>query len=216
MNYFKAFVSGILGGGCIALGGVAFLSLEHNILGALFFTVGLFTICTLGLNLFTGKVCYVFQQDRAYALKLPVIWLGNLTGTVIVGLLIQATRLSANLAARAQSVCQAKLSDGWLSLFLLGILCNIFIYIAVEGFNRNPHQIGKYLSLFFGVMVFILSGYEHCVADMFYFTVAGVWSVDVFLRLLVITLGNAVGGVIFPLIRGWLNQVKPEKDAVLR
>lgn len=204
MKYFKTYVSGILGGACIAFGGVAFLSLESNILGALFFTVGLFTICTLGLNLFTGKVCYVFQRDRAYAVNLPLIWLGNLTGTVAVGLLVQATRLSANLVARAQSVCQAKLSDGWLSLFLLGVLCNIFIYIAVEGFNQNPHQLGKYLSLFFGVMVFILCGYEHCVADMFYFTVAGVWSVDTFLRLLVITLGNAVGGVIFPLVRTWL------------
>lgn len=216
MNYFKSFVSGILGGGCIALGGVAFLSLENSVLGALFFTVGLFTICTLGLNLFTGKVCYVFQRDRAYALSLPVIWLGNLAGTVAVGLLVQATRLSAGLTARAQSVSQVKLSDGWLSLFLLGILCNIFIYIAVEGFNQNPHQLGKYLSLFFGVMVFILCGYEHCVADMFYFTVAGVWSADVFLRLLVITLGNAVGGVIFPLVRGWLAPSNPKRAAVLK
>ncbi len=208
MRYFKTYVSGILGGLCIALGGVAFLSLENNILGALFFTVGLFTICTLGLNLFTGKVCYVFQRDRVYAMNLPFIWLGNLTGTVIVGLLVQATRMSANLVEWVQGVCQAKLSDGWLSLFLLGVLCNIFIYIAVEGFNQNPHQIGKYLSLFFGVMVFILCGYEHCVADMFYFTVAGVWSVDTFLRLLVITLGNAVGGVLFPLVRTWL--AKPD------
>ena len=131
MSYLKSFVSGILGGGCISLGGVAYLSLESTVLGALFFTVGLFTICTLGLNLFTGKVCYVFQRDRSYALNLPVIWLGNLAGTVIVGLLVQATRLAPNLVARAQSVCQAKLDDGWLSLFLLGMLCNIFIYIAV-------------------------------------------------------------------------------------
>lgn len=204
MSYLKSFVSGILGGGCIALGGVAYLSLESTVLGALFFTVGLFTICTLGLNLFTGKVCYVFQRDRSYALNLPVIWLGNLAGTVIVGLLVQATRLAPNLVDRAQSVCQAKLDDGWLSLFLLGMLCNIFIYIAVEGFNQNPHQLGKYLSLLFGVMVFILCGYEHCVADMFYFTVAGVWSLDTLLRLLIITLGNAVGGVIFPLARAFL------------
>ena len=56
MGYFRTFVSGIWGGVCIALGGVAFLSLESNILGALFFTVGLFTICTMGLSLFTGKV----------------------------------------------------------------------------------------------------------------------------------------------------------------
>ena len=204
MKYFKTYVSGILGGACIAFGGVAFLSLESSILGALFFTVGLFTICTLGLNLFTGKVCYVFQRDRAYAVNLPLIWLGNLAGTVIVGLLIQVTRSAGSLVERAQSVCAAKLGDSFLSLFVLGILCNVFIYIAVEGFGQNPHQAGKYLSLFFGVMVFILCGYEHCVADMFYFTAAGVWSADTFLRLLVITLGNAVGGVIFPLVRTWL------------
>lgn len=204
MKTLTTFVYAVLAGAAIAIGGVAFLSCEDRVVGAIFFCVGLFTVCTFGLNLFTGKVCYVFQRDRVYALNLPVIWLGNLAGTVIVGLLVQATRLAPNLVARAQSVCQAKLDDGWLSLFLLGMLCNIFIYIAVEGFSQNPHQLGKYLSLFFGVMVFILCGYEHCVADMFYFTVAGVWSLDTLLRLLIITLGNAVGGVIFPLARAFL------------
>ena len=58
------------------------------------------------------------------------------------------------------------------------------------------------------VMVFILCGYEHCVADMFYFTVAGVWSLDTLLRLLIITLGNAVGGVIFPLARAFLAKAR--------
>ena len=130
MGYFRTFVSGIWGGVCIALGGVAFLSLESNMLGALFFTVGLFTICTMGLSLFTGKVCYVFQRDKIYAANLPLIWLGNLAGTVILGLLVQATRSADNLVARAQSVCAVKLGDSWLSLFLLGVLCNIFIYIA--------------------------------------------------------------------------------------
>lgn len=204
MKHLKAFVSALLGGGCIGLGGVAFLSLENPVLGALFFCVGLFAICTLGLNLFTGKVCYVFQRDRAYAAALPLIWLGNLAGAVGLGLLVQATRLAPALVGRAQAVCQPRLDDGWLSLFVLGVLCNLFIYIAVEGFAQNPHPIGKYLSLFFGVTLFILSGYEHCVADMFYFTVAGAWSADTFLRLVVITLGNAVGGVLFAQLRTWL------------
>ncbi|MCD8045811.1 MAG: formate/nitrite transporter family protein [Clostridiales bacterium] len=53
-------------------------------------------------------------------------------------------------------------------------------------------------------MVFILCGFEHCVADMFYFSVAGVWSGQAVLRLLVISAGNAVGAVIFPLVRKWL------------
>jgi formate/nitrite transporter FocA (FNT family) len=203
MNYVKTFVSAILAGACIAFGGVAFLSLDNKVLGALFFTVGLFIVCTFGLNLFTGKVCYVFRRDKAYALGIPVIWLGNLLGTGLVALLVNLTRI-ASIAERAAALCQVKLQDGLPSLFILGVLCNIFIYIGVEGFNNNPHEIGKYLALFFGVMVFILCGFEHCVADMFYFSVAGLWSGDAVFRLLIITLGNAVGGVIFPLLRDWL------------
>ena len=94
MNTYKTFVSSILAGGSVAFGGIAFLSLENKILGAMFFTVGLFCVCTFGLNLYTGKVCYVFQKDKAYALKLPVIWLGNLAGTAIVAAMVRATRIS--------------------------------------------------------------------------------------------------------------------------
>lgn len=78
------------------------------------------------------------------------------------------TRLSG-LAEGAAALCEVKLGDGLVSLFFLGVLCNIFIYIAVEGYKSCPHELGKYLVLFFGVMGFILAGTEHCVADMFYF-----------------------------------------------
>ena len=70
----------------------------------------------------------------------------------------------------------------------------------MEGFGKNAHELGKYLSLLFGVMVFILSGTEHCVADMFYFWMAGAWSVRAAVCILVISLGNAVGGSGFCLL----------------
>jgi formate/nitrite transporter FocA (FNT family) len=203
MKQLKTFVSAILGGACIGFGGVAYLSLDNKVLGALFFTVGLFTICTFGLNLYTGKVCYVFRENRAYALSVLVIWLGNLAGTGLVAGAVRLTRL-APLAEKAQALCQVKLEDGLLSIFLLAVLCNIFIYIGVEGYKTNPHELGKYLSLFFGVMVFILCGFEHCVANMFYFWLAGAWSGKTVLYLLVMTIGNGVGGVLFPLVRSWL------------
>lgn len=209
MNGAKTFVSGVLAGACIGLGGVAFLSLENKVLGALFFTVGLFCICTFGLDLFTGKVCYVFQQDGAYAVRLPVIWLGNLTGTCLVAAAARLSRISG-IAEAAAALCQVKLEDSYLSLFLLGVLCNLLIYVAVQGFQQNPHEIGKYLSLFFGVMVFILCGYEHCVADMFYFSMAGAWSGTALLRLLVITAGNAMGGVLFPVAQQWITKQPAE------
>ena len=124
---------------------------------------------------------------------------------------MNASRL-APYAEKAAGMCRIKAEDSFGSLFVLGILCNIFIYIAVESFNKNPHELGKYLGLFFGVMVFILSGYEHCVADMFYISAAGCWSGDMLLRVLVITAGNAAGGELLPLCRGWIAKTdgKPE------
>lgn len=205
MSFVRTFISAVLGGACIGFGGIAYLSLDSKLLGALFFTVGLFCVCCFQLNLFTGKVCYVFQRDKGYALNIPVIWLGNLAGTGIVAALVQMTRIAV-ISEKAVVLCRAKMDDSLLSLFVLGILCNIFIYVGVEGFNQNPHETGKYLSLFFGVMVFILCGFEHCVADMFYFSVAKMWSGEAVLRLLVITLGNSLGGILFPETRKFISK----------
>ena len=65
----------------------------------------------------------------------------------------------------------------YLGLFVLGILCNICIFIAVNGYANNPHQVGKYLALFLGVSVFILCGTEHSVADTVSYTHLLHWNV---------------------------------------
>ncbi len=197
MKWYKIFLSSVLAGLSIGFGGLVFLSLENRVIGAALFTLGLFCVCTFGFHLFTGKVCYVLQNSRSYALTLPLIWLGNLIGTGLVAGCASLTRSAPALRERALTLCQVKLDDRLVSLLFLGMLCNIFIYIAVEGYKSNPHQLGKYLSLFFGVMVFILAGTEHCVADMFYFWMAGAWSGRALLCVLIISLGNAVGGVLF-------------------
>lgn len=200
MKLSKVFVSAVIAGFVVGLGGGIFLSTESKFAGSFLFTVGLFTICTMGLHLFTGKVCYVFDNDKAYALTLPVIWLGNLVGTGATALILRMTRVAA-ISERALSLCEPKLADGPLSLFFLGVLCNVFIYISVEGFKSIPHEVGKYLALVFGVMGFIMLGTEHCVADMFYFSMAGAWSARAVVCVLIITLGNCVGGVLLPLLR---------------
>ena len=197
MKRSKILLSAVLAGLCVGFGGIVFLSVDNKVIGAAAFTIGLFVICTFGFHLFTGKVCYVLQNDRNYALDLPVIWLGNLIGTGLTASCAALTRIGPAVQEKAASLCQVKLNDSLFSLFLLGVLCNIFIYIAVEGYKSNPHELGKYLSLFFGVMVFILCGTEHCVADMFYFWMAGLWSGRAILSVLVISLGNAAGGVLF-------------------
>ena len=206
MNYLKTFFGAILAGMSIAIGGLVFLSVDSKVLGAALFTVGLFTVCTMGFNLFTGKVCYVFQNNKEYAIALPIIWIGNLAGTGLIALFATLTRNAPALTEKAAAMCETKLNDSLASLFFLGILCNILIYIGVEGFKNIPHEVGKYLALLFGVMVFILCGTEHCVADMFYFWIAGAWSARAIVCILIITLGNAVGGVIFPVLRDLQNR----------
>ncbi len=201
MQRLKTFVFAVLAGLSISIGGAVFLASDSKVVGAIFFTVGLFAVCTFGFNLFTGKVCYVFERDASYALDLPIIWLGNFCGAVGTAALLSLTRMGPALKEKAAALAQVKLGDSPLSVFILAIFCNILIFIAVDGFNKNPHQLGKYLSLLFGVTVFILCGFEHCVANMFYFAMGEAWSLKTLGYLLIMTAGNAVGGVLIPLLR---------------
>lgn len=204
----KTFVYAVLAGMCIGIGGTVFLSLDNRIVGSALFTIGLFMVCTHGLNLYTGKVCYIFEKDKSYAIEVPIIWLGNLVGTWLMGFLMSLTRNGPVLAEKAMGLCQTKLGDDLLSIFILAIFCNVMIWVGVDGYLRNPHELGKYIALFLCIMVFILSGFEHCVANMFYFTMAGAWSGKAVLYLIVMTIGNGVGGVIFPLLRQWKQKEK--------
>ncbi len=200
-QYTADFVYAVLAGLAISLGGAVFLALDNKVLGALFFTVGLFTVCVNGFNLFTGKVGYALEQRPSYLLFLLVVWLGNLTGAYLTASLLRLTRLAPAFTEKAAGICQTKLADGALSVFVLAIFCNVLMYIAVDGFKTNGHELGKYLGLFFGVSVFILCGFEHCVANMFYFSMAGVWSGHTALWLLIMTAGNALGGLALPACR---------------
>ena len=204
LNRLKTFMSAILAGVCISLGGAVYLSLDNKIVGSILFAVGLFVICTMGLNLFTGKVCYVFDNKPDYVIDVIIIWLGNLAGTFLSARLQLLTRYGTNLSDKAKGICGTKLGDNLLSIFILAVFCNIMIYIGVEVYKSIKHEIGKYISLFLGVVIFILCGFEHCIANMYYYTMADVWSINSLFYLIVMTIGNAVGGIIFPLIRRFI------------
>lgn len=204
----KDFVLAILAGICISIGAIAFLSCKNNIVGAIFFSVGLFTILTFEFNLFTGKVCYIFNNKPSYLVKVVVIFLGNFVGTNLSALLLNFTRLSS-LRERCSGMVETKLGDNLWGLFILAIFCNILIYIAVEGF-KSKNMLTQYLSLFFGVSVFVICGFEHSIADMFYFAFARSYTGKTFLALLVISLGNIVGGTLIELIKKLFNKPKTE------
>ena len=184
----------ILGGAAIAIGGTVFLAQDNKVVGAVMFAVGLYTICVHGLNLFTGKVGYLVNREPAYLIDLLIIWIGNFIGTAGTAFLMLNTR-AAGIAEKAAAMCEIKNNDSLLSLLLLGIYCGVLMYGAVEGYKRcqNP------LIIFFCVAVFILAGFEHCIADMFYYAIGGPITANVLLRLIVISLGNAIGGMLIPL-----------------
>ena len=200
MKNLSSFFYSILAGVSISIGGTVFLSLDNKIVGSIFFSLGLFAVCTFGFNLFTGKVGYIFEQKPSYLLFLLQVWVGNLIGSLIVGYSLRLTRISG-ISEKAKALCDVKLGDSPLSIFILAIFCNILMFIAVDGFKTNQHEIGKYIGVFMCVIVFILCGFEHCVANMFYFSIAGVWNGHTILYLLIMTLGNACGGVLIPLAR---------------
>ena len=75
------------------------------------------------------------------------------------------------------------------------------MYLAVETYRRKElGDIFRFAAVFLCVAIFILCGFEHCIANMYYFSAAGVWSVKTFGYILLMTLGNALGGWLVPLL----------------
>lgn len=203
MKNLKCFGLAILAGAMIGIGGIIYLSVENKVIGAFLFSIGLFFVVSRQFNLFTGKVGYLVNNDANYLGQLIVIWLGNLTGTYIVGNLMRLTR-QAGIAEKALSLCEVKINDTITSIFILACFCGVLMYLAVDSYKTIENSAGKNMAVVLSVVVFILCGFEHCIANMFYFSVAGFWSGKVILYLLIMTFGNSVGAVIVAGLKKYL------------
>ena len=199
-KFLNIFIPAIYAGLCIGIGGMVFLGCENKVVGAFMFTIGLFTILFFGLNLYTGKVGYIVQNKPAYIIEVLIVWLGNFVGTYILALLCRLTRIGEACVAKCQGMVDTKLNDNMLSLFILGIFCGMLMYIAVDTYKKHNDKKDTLVGIvvILGVVVFILAGFEHCIADMFYFALVSAFS-QAFLPLIVISLGNAVGGNLIPI-----------------
>lgn len=203
----KTFIKSIMAGVCISLGGVIYLSLENHIAGSFLFSIGLFTIYTFGFYLYTGKICYIPNEKLNYLITVCIVFLGNAVGTVGMGYILRNTKLS-KIVEHTSEIVEKKLSDTIFSTFIMAILCGIMMCIAVIGFQTIKDSVGKHLALVLPIMVFILSGYEHSVADMFYFSIADVWGGKAILYIVIIALGNLVGGCLIPFLAKVLDNEK--------
>ena len=120
----KAIVAGLV----IGIGCTVFLNQDNTIVGSFLFGLGLFTIINLNLNLFTGKIGYLGKDNW---LEILITLVGNAIGVNIMAFLIKSTRIGNHLTQKASPIVDAKLTDNWVSLFILAICCGTLMYIAV-------------------------------------------------------------------------------------
>lgn len=194
--FLRSFMTGV----AIAVGGTVYLSCGNKYLGAFLFGTGLFVILSFGFNLFTGKVGYAVEREPAYLGELGIIWLGDFAGAAVSAFLILQTRI-AGIGDKAKKLSDIKLSDGLLSIFILAFFCGILMFIAADGNKNIKNPVGQILAIFLPVVVFIISGFEHCIANMYYFTLSGSWSAKALGYMMIMTLGNAAGGMLIPLVK---------------
>ena len=203
MTSGRIFLNAILAGLFIGIAGTVCMAVPNAVMGAFLFGFGLLTIVSYGFKLYTGAVGYLAIQGKnapRYLLELLLIWLGNLAGCFSVGFLVRQTRSFPGFAERVANVCAAKAGDSFVSWLILSFFCGILMYVAVETFKRKEELSAtvRVPVLFLCVAIFILSGYEHCIANMYYFSAAGMWSWKALAAIGVMTLGNSLGGMLLP------------------
>ncbi len=200
-KYGRSFVRAILAGMMISIGCCVFLGCYNDVkwVGAVLFAIGLMTVVAFKLDLYTGKVGYIVENPPSFLWYMPVIIVGNFIGCLITGLMMPydvATTLVSN-----------KLSLDWYAVVFRGVFCGVLMFIAVDFFKQR----NSFLALLFCVPVFILAGFEHSIADMFYFCSAGVFTLDALVFIILVIIGNGIGGMIIPFCRKYMYD--PEPDA---
>ena len=184
----KIFVSSILAGIAISIGCTAFLFTEK----AIYFPIGLFIVCFFGLYLFTGKVPYA--KDKQDLPMLGITFVGNMIGAILTGIVIRCAKPA--LIEKAAGLCKTKLGEGY-ALIPLAILCNVLIFVAVDVYkNTNADPIFRFAGLWMATTVFVICGFEHCVANAFYFALAGMTGSGPVAYILLNMVFNAVGGLL--------------------
>lgn len=190
-------IEGILAGIMITIGCCVFLACEIKWVGAIFFSVALLTICYRGYSLYTGKIGLIISNHTKEDISVLLLGLlGNVIACTLFGLLVHYAL--PNLAETANNVVNAKLQQAFYQALIRGIFCGILMYVAVIVFrehNKNP------IGILFCIPVFILAGFEHSIADMGYFAIAGVYSWKGFGYIWTIILGNTIGGILLPTLR---------------
>ena len=177
----KSTLAGLL----ISLGATAFLTADNKTVGALLFSIGLTAVILLEANLYTGKIGYV--NSKAKLISAALILIQNLLVALVCGLIFYSTK---------NNICENpwlnKLTKSWPEFLFDSIGCGICIYLSVELYKKT----GSIFVIVLGVLVFILSGFEHCIADIFYLSASMSFDLKSILYILIAIIGNSIGSLL--------------------
>ena len=215
---FNVMIKAVLAGVAIGCGGMLFtlikwgtLKLNNHfttddwtqpgqIVGGCVFSVGLMLVCWFKLMLFTGKVGLMFEsnQDGFYFIGLLIMIVFNIGGAVCVGLLSEwifgrfddykeAVLAIANLKSKFED------SNDYLKCCMNSLFCGVCVHLAVRGFVNCDNNFEKFMIIFWFVLMFVYSGFEHCIANSFYFACAHMTKREVFINVALAIGGNWLG-----------------------
>lgn len=180
-----------------------------KLLGAFVFPVGLMLVVIAGAELFTGNnlmTLALFNKNitiKSLIRNWFFVYLGNFIGSIILVIaLVYSGIVSESSKELALSIGTSKLSLSFFSALIRGILCNIIVASAVWMGAAAQDIISRIFAIWFPIMLFVLSGFEHSIANMFFIPFAKylglntTWS-DIWIKNLIpVTLGNIIGGAI--------------------
>ena len=167
----------IIAGLLIGLGVIINVQTQPPILGALLFSFGLLTIIQLKLPLYTGRIGFLKGN-------LPLILIFNLIG---IGITIGLYFLSKpDFYAILQGAAAIKFSKTYIQMLFGGIFCGMLIHFAVKC------KVSYLTSM--AVIIFILIGAEHCIADLPYLITILSW--DNIMKFICVILGNSIGAIL--------------------
>lgn len=214
----KTLMMGLLAGMFIAIGGAAsslvsmlgdgMSPLAVKLLGSAIFTIGIVSVLVAGAELFTGNILIsigLYSKDitgKQVLVNWCKVWIFNLIGSIFFAWLMTAGKVfPENALDYFQNLATKKASLDLSTAFFRGVLCNILVCLSVWTAAAGKDGISKFFLSAFPVFVFVFLGFEHCVANMYYFPQAIFLGANVSIgavisRLLIVTLGNIVGGLI--------------------
>lgn len=220
-------ISGFAAGMFIALAGIGQLTVTQTLsqnfdpgfakfMGASVFPVGLMLCVFTGTSLFTGNsllsLSFLTKDISLYDLfrNLILVWIGNFLGSIFTAYvsLYSGAFSSTVMKNVLLGACNSKISLSFTEGIMSGFLCNILVAMGVVMALASRDAIGKLFSCFFPVMLFVLSGYQHVVANMYVIFMG--WLIDPSLfsmgqvlisHFIPVTIGNFLsGGVFLPLV----------------